>query len=327
MRVLFIAEPGSKLCVRRGGLYVVTRDGRKITVTPDVDQIVIASSRISVSAKALRYLARYGIDLAVLDATGYPIARLYPPYINKTVAARVAQYEKALKRFGLTIAREIVYCKIVNQAQLLKYLAKNYREPWLRDVGYEIDAVATELLAKSVDELDRDKIMGFEAHAARKYWHAVASILPQDIGFAGRDPEAVDLFNLALNYGYGILYNVCEKALVLAGLDPYLGVLHVAKSGRPSLTLDFVEMFRPVAVDKPLIINARRLRLEIVGGRLDYESRKRIANAILSNLDAKYRCSKLDRLLSLREHIKREAWGLARSFREGSEYKGFRVYL
>jgi len=327
MVVMFIAEPGSKLCVRRGGLYIVTKNNAKIAVTPDVDQIVVASSSVSVSAKALRYLARYGIDLAILDATGYPIARLYSPYINKTVATRVAQYSRATKEFGLAVAREFVYCKIVNQAQLLKYLAKNYREPWLRDVGYEIDAIATELFSKNINELDRDIIMSFEAHAARKYWQAVSSAVPQDLDFQGRDPDSLDSFNLALNYGYGILYNVCEKALVLAGLDPYLGVFHVAKSGRPSLTLDFVEMFRPIAIDKPLIVNARKLGLVVVGGRLDYDSRKKVAEAVLANLEAKYRCSKLDRIATLREHINHGAWDLAHSFREGLEFKGFRVYL
>ncbi|MET1101042.1 MAG: CRISPR-associated endonuclease Cas1 [Pyrodictiaceae archaeon] len=327
MRIVFVAEPGSRIRVRKGGIYIVTKKGERIAVTPDVDHVIVASSGISISAKALRYLARYGVDLAILDSTGYPVARLYPPYINKTVATRIAQYERILKGFGTYIASEIVYSKIFNQAQLLKYLAKNYREPWLRDVGYEVEAIATDLRMKSPGEIDREKIMSIEAHAARKYWQALASILPGDLGFRGRDPDSTDLFNLALNYGYGILYNVCEKALLLAGLDPYLGILHVVKSGRPSLTLDFVEMFRAVAVDKPLVINARRLDLRALGDRLDYESRKMVAEVILSNLDTKYRCSKSNRIAPLRDHIKREAWDLARSFREGVKYKGFRVYL
>jgi len=327
VKVLFIAEPGSRIHYRKGGVYISLRDGRRIAVPPDVDQIIVASSRVGVTAKALRHLARRGVDLVILDANGYPVARLYPPYINKTVATRVAQYEKIISGFGVLVARELIYSKIVNQAQLLKYLAKSLREEWLRDAGYEVESVALDLYSADPKALDAEKIMGFEAQAAKKYWHAVASLLPDWLGFAGRNPDSSDPFNMALNYGYGILYGVCEKALLMAGLDPYLGVLHVAKSGRPSLTLDFVEMFRPIAVDKPLVVNARRLRLDVVAGRLDYESRKRVAELVLSNLDSKYRCSKVDKAMTLDEHIRREAWDLAKSFREGSEYRGFRVYL
>lgn len=327
MKSVFISSPCSKVSARKGGVYVVSRDGNKVVITPDVDQIIVASSRVAVTSKAIRLLARYGIDVVFLDYNGYPAARLYPPYINKTVATRVAQYEKALKRFGLAIAREIVLCKIANQAQLLKYLAKNYREEWLRDLGYEVDAMAIALHTAKLEVLNEEKLMNFEAQVARKYWQAIASLLPESYGFNGRDPDGMDPFNLSLNYGYGILYSICEKSLVLAGLDPYLGVLHVTKSGRPSLTLDFAEMFKPIAVDKPLVLDAKKMSVEVVEGRIDYESRRKIAERVLANLDAKYRSSKDDRILPLQEHLKREAWDLARCFREGLEYKGFRVYL
>lgn len=211
MKTVFIAEPGSRLYCRRGGVYIATRDGRKMTITPDVDQIIIASSRVGISAKAIRYLAREGIDVVVLDVNGYPIARLYMPYINKTVATRVGQYEKILSGLGIEIAKEFIYSKIMNQAQLLKYLAKSSREEWLRDLGYEVEAIATDLY--STKDLDRDRIMGFEAHASRKYWQAIASLIPENLGFRGRDPDSLDPFNMALNYGYGILYSVCEKLL------------------------------------------------------------------------------------------------------------------
>ncbi|MEM1744341.1 MAG: CRISPR-associated endonuclease Cas1 [Candidatus Nezhaarchaeales archaeon] len=327
MKVIFISSPCGKLAARRGGVYVVSRDGSKVFITPDVDQVIVASSRVSVTSKAVRLLARYGVDLVFLEHNGYPAARLYPPHINKTVATRIAQYEGAIRELGLGIAREIVLCKIANQAQLLKYLAKNYREEWLRDVGYELDALATSLYKIELGSLTSEKLMNLEAQAARKYWQAVAFVVPEPYGFNGRDPEGFDPFNLSLNYGYGILYSICEKSLVLAGLDPYLGVLHATKSGKPSLTLDFAEMFKPIAVDKPLIVNARRVKVEVVDGRIDYESRGRIAEEVLKNLNVKYRSSKEDRILPLQEHIRREAWDLAKCFREGLEYEGFRVYL
>ena len=324
MKMVFVAEPGSRIVARRGGIIIVSKGG-KTAIPPDVDAVVIASSRVGISAKALRLASMRGIDIVILDSSGYPVARLYPPYINKTVATRIAQFQRFGTLFGKILAKEFAYSKIVNQAQLLKYLAKCYREPWLRDVAYEIDAIATDLRLQKPETLDREAIMSFESRAARHYWQAIASILPSELGFSGRDQQGLDPFNAALNYGYGILYSVCERALLLAGLDPYLGVLHSIKSGKPSLTLDFVEMFRAIAVDKPLILSAKKLRLEIVERRLDYESRKMVAKVVLDNLSTRYLYSKTSRRVELCDIVKLEAWALAKAVREGSEYIGFRA--
>lgn len=51
--------------------------------------------------------------------------------------------------------------------------------------------------------------------------------------FPGRENRgAADPVNSLLNYGYGMLYQQVETALILAGLDPFGGFLHVDRSGR-----------------------------------------------------------------------------------------------
>ncbi|MER3513307.1 MAG: CRISPR-associated endonuclease Cas1, partial [Chloroflexota bacterium] len=55
------------------------------------------------------------------------------------------------------------------------------------------------------------------------------------------------------NYGYGILYGQVERALVLAGLDPYAGFIHVDRPGKPSLVLDLIEEFRQAVVDRTVL--------------------------------------------------------------------------
>lgn len=328
MKIFTVVSPGSRIIYRRGGIYVVRgSSGERVLVPPDVDCIVVASSRVGVSSKAIRAAARRGIDMVFLDFDGMPIARLYPPYVNRTVATRISQYTAFQGSYGRNLAREIVYSKIVNQVELVRYLAKNYREPSLRETAYQIDSVATELKMLNPSTLDRDLLMSFESRAAKIYWQTVASLLPDSLGFRGRDHSSRDPFNMALNYGYGILYGVCEKSLLLSGLDPYLGVLHTPKSGKPSLTLDFVEMFRAIAIDKPLIINARKIRLEASGGRLDYDSRKAVASIVLENLGQRYLYAKSGRREELSEIIKREAWDLAYCVREGVGYRGFRAVL
>ena len=50
----------------------------------------------------------------------------------------------------------------------------------------------------------------------------------------------------------------------LVGLDPYLGFFHTIDYGRPSLSLDMMEEFRPVLVDWPVLdlVNQKQITAE-----------------------------------------------------------------
>jgi CRISPR-associated protein Cas1 len=47
-----------------------------------------------------------------------------------------------------------------------------------------------------------------------------------------------------LNYGYAILYNKVEKALLLAGIHPHIGLMHADGYQRKILVFDIIECFR-----------------------------------------------------------------------------------
>jgi CRISPR-associated protein Cas1 len=53
-----------------------------------------------------------------------------------------------------------------------------------------------------------------------------------------------------------------ESAVLAAGLDPYVGFLHDADRGAPSLALDLMEEFRPAVVDRLVmrLVNRQQLR-------------------------------------------------------------------
>ncbi|MEM1731374.1 MAG: hypothetical protein QXY26_09655, partial [Ignisphaera sp.] len=95
----------------------------------------------------------------------------------------------------------------------------------------------------------------------------------------------------------------------------------------PSLTLDFVEMFRAIAVDKPLVINVRKIKLAVQQDRLDIDSRKSVASIVLENLRQRYLYVKAGRREELSEVVKRDAWDLAYCIREGLEYRGTRLVI
>ncbi|MEM0376698.1 MAG: CRISPR-associated endonuclease Cas1 [Thermofilum sp.] len=319
MRALFVSKP-CRVYARKGVVEVRTADGERVEVSPALyDSLVLATRAAQVTSAALSLMAQQGVDLVVLGHRGDPVARLYPCVINKTVATRVAQYRAMLDGRGLEAVKSIVEAKVRNQAAVLRYAAKSRREEWPALEAERIAVIADEVRACKPDAA---KLMELEAKAARIYWQAVAKLLPPELGFEGRDPMASDPFNLALNYGYAILYHRCERALLLVGLDPYGGFMHVPRSGSQSLVYDFAEQFRPVAVDKPLIFAGARL--EVVNGVLSRESRRAVAQAVLAALSKPHgdgsSKAELDAI------ILRKAAQLA-SFLRGSEpvYPAYRV--
>lgn len=58
-----------------------------------------------------------------------------------------------------------------------------------------------------------------------------------------------------------MLLGTVTTAVQVVGLDPFLGSLHAAENGKPSLVLDLMEEFRPLLVDATVLraINRRQV--------------------------------------------------------------------
>ena len=66
-----------------------------------------------------------------------------------------------------------------------------------------------------------------------------------------------------LNYSYGVLYSMVDRACICAGLDPFLGYLHTDNYNKPSLVFDLIEPFRILAERATvLLFTGRRVRAE-----------------------------------------------------------------
>jgi CRISPR-associated protein Cas1 len=62
-----------------------------------------------------------------------------------------------------------------------------------------------------------------------------------------------DPVNALLSFGYALLAKECTVALLAEGLDPWWGLFHQPRHGRPSLALDLMEEFRPLVVDSAVL--------------------------------------------------------------------------
>jgi len=292
MKSLIINGYGVKISYKKGVLVISKgKESSKYSLA-DIDKVVLVTSGISITTKAIRALIDSGIDLIIMDSKGMPTAMVHHPFISRTVETRRAQYKAFNDYKAVVVVKVIAVSKILNQAGLLKRLSRSVGTSNLRDDIKLIKSYADEVMSIDGDNVKevRPEVMKLEAAAARIYWSAYAYLLPKDLGFNGRDQDGVDVVNKSLNYGYGILYSECWKATVLAGLDPYAGFLHSDRSGKPVLVFDIVEVFRAAAIDYPLLKAFRRgWRPNVDEGLLSSESRVELIKLVNESLSTRFK--------------------------------------
>lgn len=295
---LIVDEFGSFIAKHQGRLRVTCQEEkRQEAPIMHLETVLITGRGVSLSSDVVAACAEEGIPIHFLDSRGKPVGSLYSAALTATVQTRHAQLLARDDGRGLAFAKAIAAGKIQNQGNLLKYLSKNRKEkqPALYE---EVRLLATEVLdhlaelerhqGAKVDDC-RPQLLSSEGRAAQKYWQAIGKLLLVEAGWPGRVTQgASDSFNAALNYGYGILYSQVERALVLAGLDPYAGFLHVDRPGKASLVYDLVEEFRQTVVDRTVMaIFNRGTAVEMdERGKLVDEARHTLAEAVLKRLEA-----------------------------------------
>lgn len=287
------------------GRLKITQGKKLLAQAPliHLETVTVASKGVSISADAINACTEKGIPIHFISGTGRPFAALYSSGLTGTVLTRRAQLEAYNDLRSVWLAAGFVQGKIENQAALLKYIAKYRKEtdPDLHqalrllalEVRDHLEEIYTWIQCALNDNLPaeqmRFELLSIEGRAAQKYWAGFKLVLPADLAWPGRlGRGATDRFNTILNYGYGVLYGEIQRALILAGLDPYGGYLHADRPGKPSLTLDLIEEFRQPVVDKTMLglVNRGVVPQLDERGFLTDETRKMLAKKVLKRLDS-----------------------------------------
>lgn len=325
----FIGRHSERLQVRKGN--EVVKEAPLFTL----EGVIIASHGVALSTDAIAACADAGIPIHFVHASGRVSASIFSASLTGTVQTRRAQLEASQSQRGVALAKAFAFGKISNQAALIRYLAK-YRKGIKPELHRELEQKANDILScttelrdlagSTADEL-RLPLLSIEGHAAEKYWEAVrlaVRVPPDWQGRTGRG--ATDPVNAALNYGYGILYGQIERAIILAGLDPYAGFIHADRPGKPSLVLDLIEEFRVPVVDRTIFAMINRgSKLELDADNLLVpQTRRSIAENILARLDKPERYER--KKLALRHVIQYQARHIATFLRgDRAHYRPFTV--
>lgn len=233
---------------KKGNCFLVRKEDKTFEVSVNkVDSILITTAAY-ISTDAIKFAVDNNIDIVFLDSYGEPYGRVWHPKLGSTTLIRRRQLEIYDKAEGLNLAKKWGIQKLDNQIELLKRLKKTRAEIKEELEGYvdEIKKLKEKLqrLRGTIEER-RQTILGMEGMASKTYFEALSSIMPKKFKFEERSRNpAKDEFNVMLNYGYGVLYSMVEKACIIAGLDPYIGFLHTDNYNKKSLVFDIIEIFR-----------------------------------------------------------------------------------
>jgi len=210
---------------------------------------IILGQGVALSTDAVKLAVKNNIDIIFSEYDGFPIGRVWHSKLGSTTRIRKKQLEASLNEIGLKWIKLWILQKVLNQMEFLDDLKKHRSDKltFLNDKIINISSLKNSLeLIEGTNVKDvADTIRGLEGTAGRIYFETLSMLLSDEYKFNGRSSRpALDQFNAFLNYAYGVLYGRVEKALIIAGVDPYLGFLHRDDYNQLSMVFDFIEQYR-----------------------------------------------------------------------------------
>ncbi len=265
---LYIQTPGSRL--RKSGERLIIETEEESVEVPmiDVSQVILYGP-VSVTTPALQDLMKHEIPVSWFSYGGWFVGHTVGTG-NSNVAVREAQYRCAFDDDkSLSISRNLVAAKVQNSRTMLR---RNWRAE--RDASNK-DKVLQRLkriVSKVMSTGDIQQLLGVEGEAAAIYFSSFENMLAKhprnnlpDFSFNGRNRRPpTDPVNAMLSFAYSMLTRVFTTTISAVGLDPYKGFYHRPRPGRPALTLDLMEPFRPIVADSCVIqaINNGEVKLK-----------------------------------------------------------------
>jgi CRISPR-associated endonuclease Cas1 len=239
--------------VIRDGLKSKPVERRYPKTNCPIMRVICPQSEGMITFAAVRWLHSIRASVVCLDATGEPMLISTAPRRIPSVSLRRKQALLSGDHgLGLAIGRALIGAKLAGQTAMLR--AFNSMRA--------ADAI-TQYAVRVGMKCDVAELTQIEGLAAMQYWTALA---PTPIRFDRRSapsvPEHWKTFgprmsalsqsprnattpgNALINYLYGMLASEVTIAILAAGLDPMLAILHADTDGRNSLAYDLMEPAR-----------------------------------------------------------------------------------
>lgn len=220
---IYIETYSTRLSVKNKTLFISNKEQEKTIPFNRINSINIQKG-VNLTSDFLILCNEFKINVNI---TGKENFKLFETPINR---------RKQIEFFNvndLAYSKKLISYKIQNQYNFVKpYLKKE--DYYLLDCKDKINKT------KSIDS-----IRGIEGVASKYYFKIIFKKILKDYNIKSRTPRRnKDIFNILLNYSYGILYRRVLQSINILGFDPKIGFLH---QNNDCLLYDMVEIFRSIS--------------------------------------------------------------------------------
>lgn len=249
---LIINSYGASL-KRENNLFVITTQEGKQTFPPDVVKSITINKSVRITSDAILLAINNQVDVLFTNDLGEPEGRVWSVKYGSISNIRKAQINFLYSPKVIKWVKQLLIDKVDRQIALLLGLQPDPATDLKASNIFKFAINSMEDYKSKIEKAEGESISdlapglrGWEGAASKKYFQCLASLMPADYHFQGRNRmPAKDPFNAMLNYAYGILYGKVEGALIKAGIDPYVGIFHRDDYNRPALVFDVIEWYRP----------------------------------------------------------------------------------
>ncbi len=244
----------TQLILNKRGSSISIRNGRYCVRTPERESFIPVQEIRTIHmhpATKLTYevivtALQQNTDMLFIDRKGDPVGRVWGTKFGSISTIRKNQLGFSTRIESVEWITKILVQKGENQ-QLVLELLQLLTDQDVKPFCNNIDRYLAKMKGHTIDDFSETfaTYRGLEGSMSRSYFEGINQVLPKRYRFEKRSKRpAQDMFNCMLNYAYGILYGICEWALIHAGVDPAIGVMHRDEYNRPVLVYDFIEQYR-----------------------------------------------------------------------------------
>ena len=325
---LYLTEQGSVLRKAGQRLIVDKNDEELLEIECFKVDTIFVFGNVQVTAQALTQVLAHNIELSLLTQRGRLKGQITPPMPKNVILRKAQNRVEQDEAASLALAKTIVAGKIASSRRFLDRHRRNKPE-----AGFE------EFVDQLSDDLEQVRgapslasLLGREGDSARAYFQGLA-LACTGMPFTGRKRRPPpDPVNALLSFGYTLVGSEIRSILDAMGFDPYMGILHQLRYGRPSLALDLLEEFRVDAVDRLVLGLVNRKVLtpkhfyddpEGKGMRLTQKGAKIFFAAYDKHMTSEFACQGPLRRTTLRQAFRFQAERLAKTLGTGQPYAAF----